>query len=608
MKIWTKRLFALVGFTVVSSLALSPITSAAVTPPTISIVKISPETWNISNTKLLIKGHLDAPGKWRVDLINLCTGETAISQTGEKSEAGDFEVNLNSNATEEIVGGPFQVVLTPSIGSKLGTAKKQYVKIIEAQPGTTQKEILCENAARFVSQNTVTGQILAINNSAKLNELETTTAVLFPYSSDDVSIAAFATNYAVVTDQLVLTTNVKKLSKSALREIQRRQITHVKIIGSKEMISKEVATSLKAVGVKTRRFDGSDVFALAPIVWSTYTGSQLTNAVITDFLSNSSELLQALAFANAQKSPLLPVTNTKTKVSKDLLLSLGITSGKAVVNPVSFSDISLAKFSNFTRLYFADAKELSIELAQELADQPHTLFVRDKKSAVSILDLIATTNPVSIWPADKSLSDFDAAYISTRPYVQKIYATDFSATLSDSRIAAYAREIYKRDAPKPLAEYAMPEIKELVAPANFAFSGSGWGHGIGMSQWGAYAMANAGKSAAEILTYYFTGTEIGPAIDDADVWVSLQNRIRSLTLRLREVNGDIGTWRLTADDGTSIDLTANETASFTFDADAITVTVKTSKDQTLGPTEKVVATWSGTRFDKDLGDTASAIQ
>ena len=606
--IWTKRLFGFVGFIVANSLLFSPSVSIAVSAPNISIVKISPEIWNLSNDQLLIKGHLDAPGKWRVDLLNLCTGESAISQTGEKTEAGDFEVNLNSTATEEIVSGPFQVVLTPSIGAKLGTAKKQFLKIVDKKLAATRQEDLCENASRLVSQNSVTGQIAAINHLAKQNELETSSAVLFSYSSEETSIAAFATNYGAASGQVVLATNELKLSKSALNEIQRRQITKVKIIGTKEMISKEVVTSLKSIGIKTRRFDAADVFTLAPLVWDTYSGEPFSSAVLADYSATSTEVLQALAFANAQKVPLLPVTNTRTKISRDLLGVLGISTGTAVVNAVSLSDISLAKFANFTRVYVADNKELSIALSQKLTEQPHTLLVRDKNSAVSNLDLVATSNPVSIWPAEKTISDFDTAYISTRPFVQKIYATDYSSTLSDSRLAAYAREIYKRDAPKPLAELPMPEIEDLTAPANFAFSGSGWGHGIGMSQWGAYAMANAGKTAAEILTYYFTGTEIGPAIDDADVWVSLQNRIRSLTLRLREVNGDIGTWRLTADDGTSIDLAANETASFTFDADAITVSVTTSKDQSLGPTGKVIATWSGTRFDKDLGDTASAIQ
>ncbi len=42
----------------------------------------------------------------------------------------------------------------------------------------------------------------------------------------------------------------------------------------------------------------------------------------------------------------------------------------------------------------------------------------------------------------------------------------------------------------------------------FTVTGSGWGHSVGMSQWGAYAMAQQGKTFEQILTFYYPGTEI----------------------------------------------------------------------------------------------------
>jgi len=45
-------------------------------------------------------------------------------------------------------------------------------------------------------------------------------------------------------------------------------------------------------------------------------------------------------------------------------------------------------------------------------------------------------------------------------------------------------------------------------PARFVFTGRGYGHGVGMSQWGAQGMALAGKSAEEILTHYYQGIAI----------------------------------------------------------------------------------------------------
>lgn len=45
---------------------------------------------------------------------------------------------------------------------------------------------------------------------------------------------------------------------------------------------------------------------------------------------------------------------------------------------------------------------------------------------------------------------------------------------------------------------------------NFVFDVTGYGHGVGMSQYGANAMAAEGSDFRDILTWYYTGTEIGP--------------------------------------------------------------------------------------------------
>ncbi|MBI4549735.1 MAG: SpoIID/LytB domain-containing protein [Candidatus Omnitrophica bacterium] len=42
------------------------------------------------------------------------------------------------------------------------------------------------------------------------------------------------------------------------------------------------------------------------------------------------------------------------------------------------------------------------------------------------------------------------------------------------------------------------------------FSGVGWGHGVGMCQWGAKALAEQGKSYREILQFYYPGSSLTP--------------------------------------------------------------------------------------------------
>jgi len=45
-------------------------------------------------------------------------------------------------------------------------------------------------------------------------------------------------------------------------------------------------------------------------------------------------------------------------------------------------------------------------------------------------------------------------------------------------------------------------------PEAFTFTGAGWGHGVGMCQWGAKGMARAGHTYREILGHYFTDTSV----------------------------------------------------------------------------------------------------
>ncbi|NPV71540.1 MAG: SpoIID/LytB domain-containing protein [Firmicutes bacterium] len=47
-----------------------------------------------------------------------------------------------------------------------------------------------------------------------------------------------------------------------------------------------------------------------------------------------------------------------------------------------------------------------------------------------------------------------------------------------------------------------------VSGGKVVMKGRGWGHGVGMSQWGAEAMAKAGKKAEDIIKFYFKGVDL----------------------------------------------------------------------------------------------------
>src|SRR5712691_6199269 len=49
------------------------------------------------------------------------------------------------------------------------------------------------------------------------------------------------------------------------------------------------------------------------------------------------------------------------------------------------------------------------------------------------------------------------------------------------------------------------------AKATFVVTGHGWGHGVGMSQYGAYGFAQHGFTYPKIVAHYFPGTQLGPS-------------------------------------------------------------------------------------------------
>lgn len=85
--------------------------------------------------------------------------------------------------------------------------------------------------------------------------------------------------------------------------------------------------------------------------------------------------------------------------------------------------------------------------------------------------------------------------------------TQISHLLEEQKEAA-RREAALLSAPPPPQSSTPPEIP----PGGFYISGRGrdlyQGHGVGMSQWGAYGGAKKGMSAEDILKFYYTGVQI----------------------------------------------------------------------------------------------------
>jgi stage II sporulation protein D len=94
-----------------------------------------------------------------------------------------------------------------------------------------------------------------------------------------------------------------------------------------------------------------------------------------------------------------------------------------------------------------------------------------------------------------------------------------------------------------------------VTPARFIITGSGFGHGVGLSQIGAEGMALEGKSATDILTYYFPGTQVttAPLTQSIRVNIAHQSTYQAITgTNLQLYKGDLSTTPIPVPQGATL--------------------------------------------------------
>ena len=87
----------------------------------------------------------------------------------------------------------------------------------------------------------------------------------------------------------------------------------------------------------------------------------------------------------------------------------------------------------------------------------------------------------------------------------------------------------------------------IEIPPTFEFTGSGYGHGVGMSQIGGRSLALSGESASAILNYYYKDVLVAPFVDTHTIRVNIAHLVKSVSFtthtpgaRIDVFEGDIG--------------------------------------------------------------------
>jgi stage II sporulation protein D len=161
--------------------------------------------------------------------------------------------------------------------------------------------------------------------------------------------------------------------------------------------------------------------------------------------------------------------------------------------------------------------------------------------------------------------------------------------------------IFKRFLVSFLLFFSITPAHAIEIPASFNFQGTGYGHGVGLSQIGARGMALNGESAQSILSYYYSGTQILSLPDNQNIRVNIGHLLSQATLRSGTPDSTLNVYMGDVDE----DLAAIPAASLTTKSSlllmqlgrsisAFMITGKNS--QLIGTNSTWSVRWSGTRY------------
>ena len=132
-------------------------------------------------------------------------------------------------------------------------------------------------------------------------------------------------------------------------------------------------------------------------------------------------------------------------------------------------------------------------------------------------------------------------------------------------------------------------------PADFTVAGAGFGHGVGMSQWGAYGMAQAGFDAAAIVTHYYANTAVTPMTDNMETRVNLLFQASSAKVRSEALESGGGAIEVTLASGQTLAGPGDEFSFSPSDGQIAVTRMSGGVAGDLGISPTVTVRWAGTR-------------
>lgn len=161
--------------------------------------------------------------------------------------------------------------------------------------------------------------------------------------------------------------------------------------------------------------------------------------------------------------------------------------------------------------------------------------------------------------------------------------------------------------------FLAPQAGAIDIPSSFSFHGSGYGHGVGMSQMGARSMALTGQTSTQILQYFYRDVLIEPRDDSKILRINIGHLLTSTKISTNTSGGVVQLF--TGDIGDQIDalpiaLFSNKASlNLSLLGSNVVPSVSVGKKTTaFTKSRSFTIRWSGTRYLEGMDSLISVTQ
>ncbi|BCB05765.1 SpoIID/LytB domain-containing protein [Bacillus sp. KH172YL63] len=331
----------------------------------------------------------------------------------------------------------------------------------------------------------------------------------------------------------LLLTESDKLPAVIMDQIKELKASDIYILGGGKAISYEVDQKLSSMGYKVKRIEGSTRYDTSAKVAKEV--KEFKQVFITSGNEESPDALSIASYAAEKQRPILltdkdALSNSVKEVLKtNNIEQVTLVGGTSALSEDIEKEIRKLGISKVDRIAGSNRYETSIDIAEKYNFDMKNVFFAQGETFIDALPgaVLAATKSAPIVLTEKdtlpSVVKNWVKELGLRPHV---FYLGGEATISNQAktdvknallgdIKLYTLKL--KDS--PISElrsmfggsyFKSYQVEQIVNnQGKYIIKGKGFGHGVGMSQYGAKVRAEAGQSYVEILNFYYPNTVLG---------------------------------------------------------------------------------------------------